>query len=203
MVEPQMARSPLGQLADAAETSTNGPAGVVLAERAFLGKLVLRGEPSDGNFLAAAQSALGIDLPTRPNTASDGAGLTALWLGPNEWLVVTPPGGETAPAIGLKVALSGHHAAVTDVSDARTVVRVSGRHAREVLAKGCPIDLHERSFAPGRVAQSVVARAGVILHQVDATPSYDLYVLASFSAYLWNWLTDSALEFGLAIRKPA
>ncbi|MBM3600408.1 MAG: sarcosine oxidase subunit gamma [Alphaproteobacteria bacterium] len=175
-----------------------GQGGVVMAERALVGKLVLRGDADDAGFRDAVRGALGFDLPLAANTASGAESTTALWLGPNEWLVATAPGAETAAAVSLKVALSGRHASVTDVSDSRTVIRLSGANARDVLAKGCPIDLHPRVFGPGRVAQSLVARAGVILHQVDESPTFDLYVVASFAGYLWDWLVDAAAEFGVA-----
>jgi sarcosine oxidase subunit gamma len=171
-------------------------AGVAISEHAFTGKLILRGDATDAAFLESAQGALGFSLPLAPNTASGADGTAALWLGPNEWLIATPPGAAMSAAVSLKVALSGRHTAVTDTSDARTVIRLSGPKARDVLVKGCAIDLHPRHFGPGRVAQSMIARAGVILHQVDDAPSYDIYVVASFSSYLWDWLVDAAAEFG-------
>jgi sarcosine oxidase subunit gamma len=202
MVENPVPTSPLARFAApslAAPSLANGPTGVVMAERPFTGKLVLRGDAADPAFLAAARNALGFDLPLAANTATGEGPSATLWLGPNEWLVTTAPSGEMSLAVGLKVALVGLHAALTDISDARTQIRLSGPNARDVLAKGCPIDLHPRVFGPGRVAQSVIARAGALIHQTDDVPTYDIYVLASFAAYLCNWLTDSAAEYGLVI----
>lgn len=176
---------------------TNGPAGVTLAERVFAGMLVLRGNAMDPAFIAAAHGALGFNLPLIANTATSAGSNGALWLGPDEWLVVTTPDDAMARAVGLKVALVGLHVAVTDISDSRTIIRLSGPKARDVLAKGCPLDLHPRTFGPGRAVQSLIARAGVVIHQLDDIPSYDIYVLASFAAYLWNWLTDAGLEYGI------
>lgn len=175
----------------------NGPVGVTIAERAFTGMLVLRGNALDPAFAAAVHGALGFDLPLIANTATSAGSNGALWLGPDEWLVVTAPDDTMARAVGLKVALVGLHAAVTDIGDSRTIIRLSGPKARDVLAKGCPLDLHPRVFGPGRVAQSLIGRAGVIIHQIDEVPSYDVYVLASFAAYLWNWLTDAGLDYGV------
>ena len=99
----------------------------------------------------------------------------------------------------LSEAVRGRHGAVTEVSDGRTVICLSGARAREVLAKGCGLDFHPRVFGPGRCAQSALARAPVIVHQTDEGPSYELYVDASFAAYLWAWLEDAAGEYDLAI----
>ena len=170
---------------------------VRLAERPHTGKLNLRGDPHDRAFMAAAGRALGMVLPTDPNTATAAGGVTALWLGPDEWLLTCQPGSERKLAAGLRDALGTIHAAVTDVTDARTVIRVGGPAARDVLAKGCPLDLHPRAFPGGAVAQSRLAKADVLLHRVDdggddAAPAFDLYVARSFAAYLWAWLEEAS-----------
>lgn len=175
-----------------------GDAGVVLCERRFTGKIDLRGEPTTA-FRDAVAEALGVALPVDPNTAAEEGGRVVLWLGPNEWLVVAPPGAEAGTIEALRAALDGQHAAVTDVSEGRTVIGLSGAHARDVLTKGCPIDVHPRAFAAGRCAQSTLGRALIILHQTSDAPAYDIYVERSFADYLWTWLEDAAGEYGMAI----
>src|SRR5207302_506874 len=73
-----------------------------------------------------------------------------------------------------------------------------GALARETLMKGCSLDLHPRSFTPGQCAQTMLARAQIILHQIDGAPSYDLYPRRSFAEYLWLWLCDAMAEYGEA-----
>lgn len=68
--------------------------------------------------------------------------------------------------------------------------------AREALAKVCSLDLHPRRFGPGRCAQTLLARCGAILHQLDDAPSYDLLPRRSYAEYLWMLLTDAIAEFG-------
>ena len=177
-----------------------GDAGVVLCERRFRAKINLRGKPAK-KFLEAAAAALGLELPKTPNTTASGGALTALWLGPDEWLVVGPPDREGDIAEGLRAALAGRHCAVTDVTEGRAVIGLAGGHARDVLMKGCPLDLHPREFKPGDCAQSTLAKATVILHQTSDAPAYDIYVERSFADYLWSWLEDAALEYGLAVVK--
>ena len=80
---------------------------------------------------------------------------------------------------------------------------VAGPSAREVLAKGCPLDLHPRSFPPARCAQSLLAKAAVLIHLIDDVPargpSFDVYVARSFAHYLWTWLEDAGREYGVLI----
>ena len=175
-------------------------AGVTLCERRFKAKINLRGKPVK-KFLDAARKALGLTLPKAPNSTVSAKGLTALWLGPDEWLVVGPPASEGNIAGDLRAALAGQHVAVTDVSEGRTVIGLDGRHARDVLMKGCPLDLHSSEFKPGDCAQSALAKAIIILHQTSDAPAYDIYCERSMADYLWTWLEDAAEEYGLAVIK--
>ena len=176
-----------------------GGAGVVVSERPFLGHLNLRGATSDRAFMGAVEGALGFALPVKPNTVASGDGLLALWLGPDEWLVVTPRDEQAAVADALREALSGMFASVTDISGGQTAITLSGGNAREVLAKGCSLDLHPRSFGEGTCAQTLVAGANVTLRLADPEPSFELIVRRSFAEYLALWLHDAALEFGVAV----
>ena len=173
--------------------------GVSLGERAFLGHVNLRGDPEDAAFLDAVQGVLGVGLPTEPNTVAEGDGVGALWLGPDEWLLITPPSLETQLDEALREALDDTFAAVTDVSGGQIVISIQGSHARDVLAKGCSLDLHPRVFSPGHCAQTLVASVGAIIRQIDEKPSFDLIVRRSFAEYLALWLEDAAQEYGLEV----
>ena len=126
-----------------------GQAGVVISERPFLGHLNLRGDPSDRAFMDGVERALGLALPVEPNTVSVGDALQALWLGPDEWLIVTPRDEQVAVADALVEALVGVFASVTDITGGQTVVTLSGERSRDVLAKGCSLDLHPREIRRG------------------------------------------------------
>jgi sarcosine oxidase subunit gamma len=94
---------------------------------------------------------------------------------------------------------------VTDVSESRTVITLSGPAARDVLARGISLDLHARAFGPGQCAQTSLSRVNVLLHQTDndgstGAPSYEIYVLKSFSDYLWRWLGLIAEDFGMSVQ---
>ncbi len=199
----QSALDPL-HLAGRAVSESDG-VDVALGERRFGGKINLRLDPTDHDAMAAARGELGFGLPTEPNTVASGEGPCALWLGPDEWLVTASSRGgteDTGLLARLDGALAGHHASVVDVSDARTVIVLRGARARDVLAKGCGLDLHPRVFRPGHCAQTALARAGVLIHQTSEDPAYDIYVDRSFAQYLWTWLEDAATGFGFAVVEP-
>jgi sarcosine oxidase subunit gamma len=182
------------------------PRGVRLGERRDLGKIDLRGDAHDRAFMAAVGRVLDLLLPTEPCTAAAKGQIGALWLGPDQWLL-TCPASDVAGLIGaLRAALADAHAAITDLSDGRVALRVAGPSARDVLAKGTPLDLHPRAFPPGRCAGTLLAKATVLIHVLDDDPargaSFDVYVARSFAQYLWIWLEDAGREYGVAI-EPA
>jgi sarcosine oxidase subunit gamma len=179
------------------------PRGVRLGERQGLGKIDLRGDPHDRPFMTAVGRVLDLLLPSEPCTSAHKGHSDALWLGPDQWLLTCPAGETASLQSALREALAGVHGAVTDVSDAHVALRVAGPSARDVLAKGTPLDLHPRAFAPGSCPRSLLAKAAVLIHLVDNDrdrgPGFDLYVARSFAHYLWMWLEDAGREYGVSI----
>ena len=145
---------------------------------------------------AQAAARLDVDLPTVPNTwVPVGAG-RAVWLGPDEWLLTSTtetPEELEALVRAVVVPLGG---AAADVSAQRIGLRLTGPRARDVLAKGCSIDLHPRVFRRGSSAQTTLGQAGVVLLALSAAgDEYLVLVRSSFAGYLADWLLDAALEF--------
>ena len=187
----------------ASEREAAREAGVTMGERPFRGIVNLRGDAGEEDFLAAVEQVLGVGLPLEANTTARGDAVSVLWLGPDEWWVITPDDGP-GTAAGLREALEGQRAAVTDVSESRTCIRVGGPRARDLLAKGCPLDLHPRAFPAGTCAQGHLAKTMITLDMPagdadEGGPVFDLYVLNSFAEYLWLWLEDAAREYGLVV----
>jgi sarcosine oxidase subunit gamma len=185
-------RSPL---ADRAETLAAASSdAVTLTEVPFLAAVNLRVDP-ESDAARRVGERLGTPLPVVPNTVAGAGSRSVLWLGPDEWLVVGPDG--DAPA--LLALLGDEPDSVVDVSANRTTVQVSGPSARDLLEKGCTLDLHPRAFGVGRCAQSTVAKAQVVLWQTADTPVYRLLVRGSFSGYLADWLIDAAGEYAVPL----
>ena len=194
---------PLDHLGLAARAGESAGAGVWLGERRFLAMLNLRGDPANAEFMASVETALGVALPVKDNTAASAGDVKILWLGPDEWLVLGPPGNEAGLEKNLAEAVGPHGGYVTDVSESRTVIVVSGVKARGVLAKGCPLDLHPLVFGPDACAQSLVGGVNVALYRADAGPAdpprFELIVVRSFADFLWRFLEDAAQEYGVAV----
>ena len=193
MADTTHLRSPLAGLADRLAAAGDVPARIRLAEVPFLTQLTLRVAPGTPAAEAAAR-ALGAPLPTAPNTTSANGDVVMLWMGPDEWLVVARDGAERHRE-ALERALGSEHASVVDVSAQRTVIKVAGANARDVLLKGCALDLHPRAFDVGRCVQTLLARAQVVLVARTKEPAYWVFVRASFAEYLAEWLLDAAAEY--------
>jgi sarcosine oxidase subunit gamma len=171
--------SPLEALAPAL-ADASGDA-VTLREVPFLAQVNVRAD-------ALAARALG--LPLEPNTTrAAGGDRTILWLGPDEWLVVGPDGDAAAIERDLSAAAAGWVSAV-DLSANRTAIEVAGPAVRDLLAAGCSLDLHPRAFGPGRCAQTMLARAQVIL-EARGEDAFRVHVRGSFAVYLATWLIDA------------
>lgn len=189
---PLPRRSPLGAIQFVDPPRPSGQ----LSERPFLTHLNLRLDPGDAEALAAVHQVLGVQLPLTPNTTGDAGDILAIWLGPDEWLLLAEPDASGSLAGELQTALAGHFASVIDISAGQTVIRLSGPSALDVLARGCALDLHPSVFPPGACAQTLLARAQALLISVDATPTIDIIVRRSFAPYVAAWLEDSGRDFG-------
>jgi sarcosine oxidase subunit gamma len=112
------------------------------------------------------------------------------WLGPEEWLVVGPPSTRAKTLEVLERAVGPEDGAAIDLSASRVILQLQGSASREVLASCCALDLHPRFFGPGRCAQTLLAKASVLLSQVDEAPTYRLFVRPSLASYVVSWLED-------------
>lgn len=185
-------------------------AGLRLAELPHTAKLILRGERAVDAFRHATAAVVGTEPPPGPEAWIGRDGTAILGLGPDEWLIIGPPGAEARlePALRRALGEAGLRiAAVTDVTEAYTVIAASGPRLREVLAKGCPLDLHPRVVRPGFVGQSLLGPVDIILHLIadqesGGDPLVHLYVRRSFAAFLWEWLADAGLEHGVGPLAP-
>lgn len=179
------------------------PSGLLAGWREGLAVVNLRGNAEDAAFRDAVEGALGLPLPVEPGATSEHGAARIVWAGPDDWFVIGPKGQAEALSERLRQALAGQHHAVTDVSGGYTVLHLSGTPARDVLAQGCPLDLHPRVFKRGACAGSHFFKASVWLWQTDDAPVYELLVRRSFVGYVWLMLERASAECGLVTRRFA
>lgn len=153
---------------------------------------IARGQHQLAN--AAIQGAYGKPLPSKAERVAMDRDVEFVWAGLDQWLAVAPRGNGRDLEQELKPILRGL-AAVTDQSDARAVVRISGRRARQLLAKGVPIDLDPRVFPTNGAAITHASHIGVVLWQTGSDPVYDVAVFRSFADSFARWLQHSAHEW--------
>ena len=144
----------------------------VLREVELVSQVSVRGEPQPG-------------FPVESNTATG----DVLWLGPDEWLV-----------LGGREEDYPDAAAAVDVSANRVCFELAGEDVEDVLAQGCSLDLHPSLFPPGRCAQTLLARAQVILHRTDPE-RFRIFVRPSYEPYLRAWLEDALTSPRSSLRR--
>lgn len=180
---------PLRSTAEAAS-----PRRLRIVERPFLDLALLRGDAASPAFMQAIERALGSAPPMAPNTVAHGYRHLLSWMGPDEWWVQSLAPMRPALESALRPVLAGQRAAIVDVSSGYTVLELMGEHARDVLEKGCPLDLHPREFGPGQCAQSHYFKAGVLLRALNQG-GVEVVVRRSFADYTGRMLLDAAREF--------
>jgi sarcosine oxidase subunit gamma len=172
--------------------------GVVVRERAGLQIATVIARRGTQALSAQVRSVYGIDLPPGPRRVGSDR-IAFVGTGPRTWLVVRDDGGRLAGELQCELADT---AAVFDQSDGYAVMRLSGDKVRATFEKGLGVDLHPRAFRPGDAAVTACAHIGVILWQLDETPTYEIAVFRSLAAAFWHWLSESAAEFGVGVDAP-
>ncbi|MFD3577557.1 sarcosine oxidase subunit gamma [Streptomyces sp. NPDC058644] len=190
-VETSARFSPLGAWQD---TLAHLPTGLQTRELPFLTQLTLRLQPGS-RAARAVEASLGLTLPG-PLRAEMSGEIKALWMGPDEWLLVAPDGRRDALTAQLRSAIGEEFATVTDVSAQRTTLALSGHLVRTVLAHGCAIDLDPRVTPVGSCLTTLLAQAPITLVvRGEAARSVWLLVRSSFAPYLATWLVDACTEY--------
>ena len=161
--------------------------------------MILRGSLSEKKFITSTKKHLSQQFPASPNSFYDHTKVRVIWLGPDEWLILTDAAELDTLKDDLTRALIKSHSALVDVSDNSTIIEIKGRYSREILMKGCSLDIHPSVFQTGCSAQIDLGLANIILLKTADEPIYQIIVRASFASYLWDWLVDAANEFNVRI----
>ena len=137
--------------------------------------------------VAAVSSALGVNLPTKPKTSATGAGITAMWLGPDEWFLIGPEGTDFVAL----AARSGAFHSMVDVSHRNIGILVTGPGARVTVGSACPHDLTDASFPVGACTRTVFGKMEIVLYR-EATETYRVECWRSFADYCFGMLAEGA-----------
>ena len=148
---------------------------------------VLRGRPST---LKAAEKALGFALPQSACRSASKGDVQALWLGPDEWLILS--GVSDALGDRLETAMADHPHSLVEVSDRQIGLVLNGDEVEAVLSVGCPLDLAPEAFPVGMCTRTVLAKAEIVLWRTGPS-TFHLEVWRSFEAYVRQFLTAAAV----------
>ncbi|MGH7119608.1 MAG: sarcosine oxidase subunit gamma [Acetobacteraceae bacterium] len=154
-------------------------------------RFILRGRAP---VVAAAAAAFGAALPQQACRATVAGDRAALWLGPDEWLLLAPDAEGAALGIALEQAMKGLPHALADVSHRQVGIAVAGQRAASVLNAGCPLDLDPSTFPLGMCTRTVLAKTGIVLWRT-APLAFRIEVWRSFAAYAWRFLAEASREF--------
>ncbi len=181
--------------ADAAIIRHGALAGSEIANRAVriavlppAGRISLRAPKAS---VAPLSDALGLDLPIKPRTSAAKGGRTALWLGPDEWLVIDQKGGDLP---GDCASVKDLHSAVA-VSHRNVAFSIAGPGAEATLNAGCPQDLSLPAFPLGACSRTILGKVEVVLLRTGED-AFRLECWRSFAEYAFDFLTQAAADAG-------
>lgn len=159
-----------------------------LAEAPAAARFVFRGAEAARD---ACSAAFGAELPTGLGAAGGAERRAALWLGPDEWLMIAEGADATALGAALDAALGSIPHSLVDVSHRQTGIVVSGAVAARALSAGCPLDLHPSAFPVGMATRTIFDKAEIVLWRRGASALH-VEVWRSFAPYLVAALSEAA-----------
>jgi sarcosine oxidase subunit gamma len=151
---------------------------------------------TSAEFGNAMRSVLKVALPTRIGDVVHVDGRRLLKTGAAQYWIITRHDDDILP--NVQRAVPAHIGAITPLSHSRTCIFIEGAAARELLAKGVPLDFHADVFRIDQSALTGLHHTPVLIHR-RGEDLYELYALRTFGLCVWEWLTDAALPFGYGI----
>ena len=155
-------------------------------------RYILRG---GDRVMLAAGAALGLEISQTACRAAVNGEVAALWLGPDEQLLLAPEGRELAAT--LATALRDLPHALVEVSHRQTALELRGPQATLLLNAGCPLDLELSAFPVGMCTRTVLAKAEIVLWRTSEA-TFHVEVWRSFAAYVTEFLAEVARELPVA-----
>ena len=168
--------------------------GITIEELPFVGKINLRGNTKDRDFLSNAGSVLDVLIPIEPNTIITNTELQIIWLSPNEWLLSFLKNENFIKIFNeLNTKLNPEKTSVTDISENKTIIRVEGDKTTELLRKFMILNIDEALKDNLKVAQTIFIKIPILItrnHLNQEKQSFDIYVNRSHTTYLRDLLLD-------------
>lgn len=167
---------------------------VEIVERPLCGMITLRADLANAAVEAMLRSEFGVGVPAvRKIQLAGPNGHAVAWMSPDELMLFCPYDQVQAKLSAIATALAGVHHLAVDVSDARTIFKLNGEGAREVLAKGAPVDLRKGRFGVGDIRRTRLGQVSVAFYQVnDAPEMFELFCFRSVAHYVHAWLANAA-----------
>ena len=173
--------------------------GISIEELPFIGKINLRGDTKDRDFMSNTGSVLDILIPTEPNTKIQNKDLQVIWLSPNEWLLSFLNNNHFVTIFEeLNNKLNPEKTSITDISENKTVIRIEGKNTTELLRKFIVLDIDNALNSNLKVAQTIFIKIPVLIirnHHDQEEQSFDIHVNRSHSNYLRDLLLDGCNQF--------
>lgn len=160
--------------------------GVKFAVLAPAHRLALRAPAAS---VPALSKALGVPLPTTPKSSATNASRAALWLGPDEWLVIDDGANDPLDECAKVLAL---HSAV-GISHRNVGISVTGPGAANTISAGCPQDLSLTAFPVGACSRTIFGKVEIVLLR-RAEDAFRVECWRSFSDYVVTFLTEAAKD---------
>jgi heterotetrameric sarcosine oxidase gamma subunit len=148
-------------------------------------RLIVR---ADTTSAASVGAALGVLLGSVPCRAVNARERAALWLGPDEWLVLAP---EFESALAEHVTTA--NASVVDVSHRDTAIGIAGPRAAWCLNSFNMLDLDPGVFPVGACARTLFGKAQIVLWHTEPQ-AFHIEVARSYAPYVWQCLEQARRE---------
>tara|TARA_Y100001970_G_scaffold291235_1_gene427625 strand:+ start:299 stop:877 length:579 start_codon:yes stop_codon:yes gene_type:complete len=164
--------------------------GINIQELAFINKINIRINTKNTDYMKVCGKILNTILPTKPNNFTKNGNLKIIWLSPDEWLITND---DDSLFLQLRNEIGDLEASVTDISDNRTILRLSGKKIYKLLSKFLVLDLDKNLSSESTCAQTLFAKVPILLlrnHNENQVPEIDIFLNNSHANYVYNLIVD-------------